>query len=342
MRYKTATNNVDLNKTLKVTSFLTSLKQGVYVIRYLAVMENGSEVENVNVPLSLSRAPIDLEGRIEFISSDDKADDVLHKPGDYRVLKVTGDVVLSINKYLPIKLVDSVQVRWDIESLSKSASRDETLPKSNALSSSLAPPKTERSKQPEAKRTAPMLLTGHIENKGDVTVKNDEWLGHPFSKERIEGITFKWINKPAKLELRSVCMVQGKMLQAVAGELLGTVKQAKPINELAFVLEGENADQYDLLGDAAFSDGKIIPISERERLVSVPGSYLVGLRLVVAKKQVVGSENASDNQISAFLSKSDKKNHAQSGQTINQQQVAQQAPNYSVWMDTKKTKIINS
>ncbi|SBT18957.1 hypothetical protein MGA5115_03118 [Marinomonas gallaica] len=343
MQFKTGkySNKIDLNKTLNVSNYLMTLSKGLYVLRYQNVFDGGHVSEEMKVPLALSRAPIDLDGSVEFIGPDDTPSNVLHGPGDYCVIKVTGDVVINISKFLPARLADKIQIKWNLESLEADSSLNQgrNTPKSSNSLAELAAPSSAASRTSIKPRPAPMKITGHIENAGDVTVKENEWLGHPFNKTRLEGITLQWINKPAKLDIRSVCMVEGRMLQATSGELLGTVRQGKAISELAFVLEGDNAEQYELSGEIAFSDGRIVPIKERERLVSGQGSFIVGARLAVTKKSLDSAE--VENPVDAFLSAKQPKSAPQTT-SANAAGESEHDENYSIWLDTKRTKVIQS
>jgi len=271
---------------------LNSYSPGMYAIRYQGTRSKNSAgtptQRSVNIPLSLSQAPIRMAGEIEFISPEGIHHQTLSEPGDYLVAHVRhGDAVLAVSKYSPKPLVDMIDVQWRIESLQQPLKRHaaQILPKA-------APP-------PSAATSIPLTLTGHIERRGDVTVNSGEWLGDPQGSARLEGFLIESSAFPEEVELLSACRAGEQTLQAKQNGYLGTKRQATAITQLALCLGGEKASGYELEAEAAFSDGSRQPLGRKEAVMAANGKgHLVAVRLRLHK----GDGAAPSRQVTATQS----------------------------------------
>ncbi len=144
-------------------------------------------------------------------------------------------------------------------------------------------------------RPVPMTITGHIQNIGDLTVNAGEWLMHPQGGARLEAIKFNWINQPKGLDIRVHCKSEGKVFQSRTGEFIGQLRQAAKMSEFAVILDGESADEYDVKGEVAFSDGQVIKLSQNKLIKTSSEACLVGICFALFKKEqglVQTKENA--------------------------------------------------
>ncbi|WP_191601031.1 hypothetical protein [Marinomonas algicola] len=414
--------NVDINQAITVGTKMVTLKSGLYVLRYVSIESNSFDTSDLQVPLLISQAPIELSGEIEFTCHANKP--ILSKPSDYLVIKISGgEAVLSVSKYIPKRMENQVHVRWKIESLdetknAKTADNPVSMSALNFVKEALAKKSTPLSdnesgythsetsytdklaklnipsftssnkssqspnaqqyrvqqsavqqssamQQPDSQpqsvwqnteaqvgaavsgkvsrtqtarngsraQTVPMTVTGHIENLGDVTVKAGEWLAHPQGKARLEAVKFNWINQPKGLDIRVHCKSAGQVFQASAGDFIGHVQQAAKMTEFAVILQGDNAADYDVIGELAFSDGQVVALSQNKIIQSnTDQNYLIGMRFAIEKKRkdVLRSENT--------LMKSDETEALYKPEKP-YDSVNPYGTSYSVWTDEGRTRI---
>jgi len=158
-------------------------------------------------------------------------------------------------------------------------------------------------------------MLGHVERIGD-TVVHDQWLGNPRSNARLEGFAIKVKGLPDTVQLVYGCHFMNPTLKSQftsTGQFVGTRQKAQPIRSVVFDLEGPGADQYQLVGQVAFSGAyskpELIPIVQAQELHgSRQVAHLVAIDLqVVVKSDVVpsaiapmpvtGMESEDDEQI---------------------------------------------
>ena len=271
---------LDLNDAIVVKTALNVLSPGMYTIRYQGTRPSGEQhahpEHSANIPLALSQAPINMAGEIEFICPEGINHQTLSAPGDYLIAHVKrGDAVLAASKYAPKPLAGKLDVQWRIESLQQ-------------------PSKPEASKAtPTAEKrpldTTPFALTvsGHIERQGDVTVQSGEWLGNPQGTARLEGLQIESNALPQGVNILGACRAGNQTLQAKQNTYLGTKRQATAITQLALCLGGENASDYTLAAEAAFSDGSRQALGHKEAVMAANGSgHLVAVRIGLHKSNL--------------------------------------------------------
>ena len=260
---------IDINDVIAVQTSLKMLKPGMYAFHYVQTIANAPRI-----PLTLSLAPVNSEGTVEFLCPEGVERQTLAEPGDYIVISVRqGSVVIAVNKYLPRSLKGQVPARVRIESLSELFNR--TVSGQAEAAGGLV------AKQ----RTPSLSLLGHIERRGDVAVEMGQWLGDPMGRARIEGIRIDWSEHPAGVDIACACVVAGRELRGTSGQFIGTRAKAAPIDKIGLRLVGEQAARYQLTGEAAFSDGTRQPL-RNGRLVGSEEAYLVAIRLQLTMLQV--------------------------------------------------------
>jgi len=279
---------LDLNNAISVKTALKVLPPGMYTARYLGTYVKGepadsSTVARVNIPLAFSQAPIQMSGLIEFVSPEHVSNQTLAAPGDYLLLNVKGgDAVVAVSKYSPRALTDNVDAHWRIESLNQQLNT-KSQPSTNSLPSERAAPAKESPSTEAA--TEQFALLGHVERQGDVRVSAGEWLGDPKSKARLEGFQVIWPQKPEEVTVVAGCKAGQATQQVKNDEFLGTRQKATQITQLAVCLNGPEASNYQLNGEAAFSDGSLQQLGDPKAVAGSNGSYLVAVRLSVAPNQ---------------------------------------------------------
>lgn len=278
------TRHVNLNEAIQVKTALKVLSPGMYIVRYIGTRPSGSVEANVkhsaNIPLALSQAPIDMSGEIEFICPEGISHQTLSAPGDYLLVHVKrGEAVLAASKYSPKALEGQVDLHWRMEPLNQPKAAE--TPLRSAKGSAQQPASEPLVSEPLAPET--LAVTGHIERRGDVTVKAGEWLGDPAGQARLEGFQVQWTPSSGKVELLGACRAGQKNLQAKAPDFLGTRKQAAAITQLALCLAGSDAEHYRLQAEAAFSDGSRHVLGEKQAVqASSSGAHLVAVKVTVA------------------------------------------------------------
>ena len=278
-----------MHQTPQATVQFFALPQGLYVIR-LAPLKP-SKAPN---PVNLAQAP-DSADSVGFFPSEHVVRQTLAQPDDCIIVRIKG----SGGKLVATEFHGSNQSgsRLIVNALDH--------PERPALGidiqgtpqtpSTAASPTPHRKKQP-AKTLPPLpleegdisvALLGHVQNVGDVQVK-DNWLGDPDSNNRLEGFAIKAKDLPEGTKLVYACTFANSKLQPQLvgdGQFIGTRQKAQPIKSVVFTLDGEQADQYQLSGEVAFTDGNRVPLIAQEQLACPDGiGHLVAIHLKITAK----------------------------------------------------------
>tara|TARA_R110000796_G_scaffold7549_1_gene25784 strand:- start:16280 stop:17221 length:942 start_codon:yes stop_codon:yes gene_type:complete len=297
---------LDLNNAISVKTALKVLPPGMYTARYLGTYVKGEPADSstaarANIPLAFSQAPIQMSGLIEFISPEHVSNQTLAAPGDYLLLNVKGgDAVVAVSKYSPRALTDNVDVHWRIEPLNQQLNTKSQPSTNNQPSERATPAKASPITEAAAEQFA---LLGHVERQGDVRVSAGEWLGDPKSKARLEGFQVIWPQKPDEVTVVAGCKAGQATQQVKNDEFLGTRQKATPITQLAVCLNGPGASNYQLNGEAAFSDGSRQQLGDPKAVAGSNGSYLVAVRLSVAPNQPATTPNQPASPASSARSR---------------------------------------
>lgn len=287
-------------QTPQATVNFFALPQGLYVIR-LAPLQLGQAPN----PINLAQAP-DSADSVGFFPSEHVVRQTLALPDDCLILRIKengGKLVATEfhgNNQSGSRLVVSAldyperpALAIDIQAIlqipsSPAAPTAEATP---TLTSSAAP----RKKQPT--KTLPPLpleeggisvaLLGHVQNVGDIQVK-DNWLGDPDGNNRLEGFAVKAKDLPEGTKMVYACTFANSKHQPQMtgdGQFIGTRQKAQPIKSVVFTLDGEQADDYQLSGEVAFTGGNRMPITAKEQLACPDGKgHLVAIHLKITAK----------------------------------------------------------
>lgn len=262
-----------LNTALKASSSLFKLVAGLYIVRVATPIAN---------PVTLAQAPSE-GGSVDFFPAESVTRNTLVKPGDCIVLRVRGEsaTLVATEFYSGSPTV----IRLQVERI------DVAAPKAGSISPIDAP-------RSLAEGEVMINLVGHIQNRGDVVVKND-WLGKPGTVNRLEGFAIRAEGLPPTVKL-----VYGvkffsqafKPQMSKEGKFVGTRKKAQGIQSVIFTLEGADAEQYALGGDVAFSGSIGCNIVPGVELKGPQGEeHLVGINLKIQKKSATDpAEDESD------------------------------------------------
>ena len=271
-----------------VSSSLRVVEPGLWIIRYF---ESGS----VSAPpaVMLTPAPIG-KGSIDFFPGEGVTRNTLTKPGDCLVARVKGGAAsLLVSEFHPAGQAAQVKLRIDKVDTSFAGSAAKAPAPQRATQPSAAQPLSDTLNQlnqlsrltgAATGQGIQIKLVGHIERRGDVVVHND-WLGTPTSTQRIEGFSISCEGLPAGVSLGYSCRSdqQATPQVALAGNFVGTRRQAKPITAVAFNLGGAKSADYALSGSVVFAGQPPIAIVTGQELRGLTGREpLVALRLSIS------------------------------------------------------------
>lgn len=270
---------------VSVSSSLRVIEPGLWIIRYF-------DCGGATAPpaVMLNPAPIG-KGSLDFFPGEGVTRNTLTKPGDCIIARVKGEAAsLLVSELHPkgqqaqVKLrIDKVDTSFAGSAVKAPVSQRATQPLATALNQL-----NNVAAAASAERSLAIKLVGHIERRGDVVVHND-WLGSPASTQRIEGFAISCEGLPEGVSLGYSCRSnqQGAPQVALAGNFVGTRRQAKPITAVAFNLGGSKSADFMLAGQVAFAGQAPLAIVGGKELRGPSGQEpLVGLRLnVVPIKQ---------------------------------------------------------
>lgn len=265
---------------IEIVSSLKQLDPGMWIFRY--VNHTGGAVPPL---VNLNPAPFG-KGVVDFFPSEGVTRNTLVKPGDCIIARVkTAKSAIMISEYHLAGQSSEVTLKLD---------RIEDPAASAVLAVPVeAPqkPKGSRNKKKSAVTAAAddglnIKLLGHIQMRGDVVVQND-WLGDPNGKHRIEGFAISCDELPEGVTLGYSCRTaRGSQPQVVlANQFVGTRRKATPITAVAFNLGGPKAGDYVLSGEIAFAGLPPIAIKPGKELAGPTGAeHLVALRIAISQK----------------------------------------------------------
>lgn len=276
-------------QTPQATVQFFALPQGLYVIR-LAPLQPGKAPN----PVNLAQAP-DSADSVGFFPSEHVVRQTLALPGDCLIVRVKengGKLVATefhgnnqSGSRLIVNALDEQNrpaLAIDIQASPKTASPAPT----PAPGPKKQPTKTLPS-LPLEEGGISVALLGHIQNVGDVQVK-DNWLGDPDGNNRLEGFAVKAKDLPEGTKLVYACTFANSKNQPHMtgdGQFIGTRQKAQPIKSVVFTLDGNQADDYQLSGEVAFTGGKRMSITAKEQLACPDGKgHLVGIHLKITAK----------------------------------------------------------
>lgn len=264
---------------LKISSRIAMLNVGMYIFRYASLRS-----DPLRGCISLHHSPIG-KGSVDFFPGEGISRNTLTKQGDCVIVRVKGSQAsVLITEYHPEGgTPNSVQLQ--IEQIGTAA---KTEPRQHAG-------KAVQLEAFEAPRPCSLKLLGHIETRGDVTVENT-WLGNPNSLLRLEGFSIAWDNQPQGLDLAYLCRSSkgGEPQVGLAGQYVGTRRQAKPVTAVAFTLSGPQAGNYELSGEVVFAGHSPLAIAPDKELSGKSGTeQLVAIRIVITPRAAQASPPAS-------------------------------------------------
>ncbi|WP_396190624.1 hypothetical protein [Flavobacterium sp.] len=253
-------------------------------------------------PVSITQAHNSEEG-VGFFPSEGVSRNTLVNPTDCIVIRSKGNgAQLVATEFYPadrsgsqiiIKSLDADRPPLAIPLLAQQHTAQTSQPQQNPASQSTAT-------NTRIKKPAPTLeplpleeggisvaLIGHIQNVGDVQVK-DNWLGDPKSNNRLEGFAVKAKDLPEGTKLVYACTFANEKLQPQMtgdSQFIGTRQKAQPIKSVVFTLDGEQAEQFELSGEAAFTGGERVAITAGQAITSANGKgHLVALHLKITAR----------------------------------------------------------
>lgn len=271
-----------IDTSLKASSSLFKLNGGMYVIH----MQPEKAGQKLN-PVTLSQAPSE-GGCVDFFPAEKVVRNTLVSATDCIVVRIKGDSATLMATEFHTGKVTAVKLR--VEQIGSGLST-ETKPSAvvkpiKSKAASVAVAANETTEEPMGVNIS---MVGHIQNKGDVVVKND-WLGQPGTNFRLEGFAIKTDGLPTGVNLIYGCKFLSSSYKpqiSKDGKYVGTRRKAQGIQSVVFALEGDQAEAYELTGDVAFSGNVGAKITGKEELMGPTGTeHLVGINLKVQPKVV--------------------------------------------------------
>jgi hypothetical protein len=138
-----------------------------------------------------------------------------------------------------------------------------------------------------APSTASTLLVGHIQNRGDIICRSDQWLGDIGSALAVEGFS---ITLPASIPAEGfsyqAVLADGSLSEpAQNDEFCGTRGENQPIYGICVNAEGSFAENFDVTYEASFTDGSEIgPCPSGTVCKANTGEPLEAFRLSIAER----------------------------------------------------------
>ncbi|MEX0740633.1 MAG: hypothetical protein WD071_14940 [Pseudohongiella sp.] len=323
-----------VSSELQVSTSIVALQAGLYALRYQLPTSNNKSGAKPGQPqaVTLARAPIgNATGTVDFFGNvaSNASHAELRHPDDCAVFRVGqgGASVLVVEYFADqsaaqnrVEIVidrldgDRSQGRLAAEHNTASAASANSNATSTATSTATAPALPYSVKTLSAYgELLPLQFTGHIERRGDVNVAQG-WLGAPEATARIEGFLAEWPQQAqTNPALYYGCATSGQqeIKMVPVGTFTGTRGKAQPINSVCFDLQGEDKQNYSLVGQVVFAGsaaqtihaGKVLSgPSGKEPLVAF---YLVTIRK--RQKKTTKSSAWEDPAVTQVFRKKDKK-----------------------------------
>ncbi len=251
----------------------------MYIFRY-------TSNEPTKSCISLHQAPIG-KGTVDFFPGEGVSRNTLLRDGDYTIVRVKGaQASVLVTEYHPEGVaLNCLKLEIDQIDTHPQKGGPEKLAKSQSV--------THPPEQPEP-TACPLQLAGHVERLGDVCITGG-WLGQPGTALRLEGFAISWLDQPEGVDLAYMCRTgNSEPMVGLAGQYVGTRRQARPITTVAFTLTGPKAGHYQLSGQVVFTGNPPVNILPEQELSGKHGTeQLVALNLVVTPKAAQVSPPAS-------------------------------------------------
>ena len=242
--------------TLQSQSRIVDVGEGIFALRYVASTAKADAPRVVVEPFK--------EVGLSLISAPGGADRVLDGPGS----------CLLIRSERPARFTLTVSGRTPTSSLDAALQLEHVVVPTRIEAKPIAEPQIE--------------ILAHVARRGDALFAMGAWIGGPEMPSRIEGLTIRWSDRPADVDLHCTVVSKGRRLRRYAdrstGEFAGTRGEAAPIVGFELALAGSGADRFALSGEAQFLGSHVVADSgARLRFASPTGrEALVGLKLSIA------------------------------------------------------------
>jgi hypothetical protein len=246
-----------------------TLKSGMYILRLV------KQPTVTGQSISINPAPVISSGKTLFFTHTGVKNNCLSNAEDIIIVRVDSEeatLLVAENNQgqsaLQLKIDKIANLSEKKQALSNEQKK--TLPNKN-----LSKPEN-------------IQLNGHIEWKGNVQTKNDEYLGNPKSKNRLEGFAIQWENRPNDIDLAYSCEIEqmGRTPISLSGGFVGTRQRALAIHSISLTLVGLQAKNYTLSGYAIFADQEplaiISGIDSHGPTVKEP---LIALQVIITPKK---------------------------------------------------------
>lgn len=248
---------------------------GLHLLRYLSAASGGAPPR-----ISLRARKRD---ELDLIDPDGGFGRHMEGPGDFLILRASDDSVVEMTSEASVPN-GSVAANLSFQRLDTSIFRTPAQTSSEA-DFDWDDPEEDDGQDAEAGDAPALEILGHVSRRGDVVVKEGQWLGGPEAPAVIEGLELRWLHKPRGVALSYGAAPSRGDEQPLgpAGSFVGTRGRAKPLKFLQIELTGPSASRYELDLAAVFLGSPIKHLRGRSIVLRGPAGTepLVGLRVAL-------------------------------------------------------------
>ncbi len=253
----------------RIISNTITLNAGMYILRLL------QQPEAIEQSISINPAPVMATGKVSFFCSSEVKNQCLANAEDSMIVRVDSEkATLLIAEHCE---EDQTPLQLKVDKIAD-------LSLAVAEKAEVVNPVELVPLEPEE-----ILLHGHIAWQGDVQATTDnEYLGHPQSKNQIEGFSVDWQNRPDDVDIAYSCVVEkmGRTPISLSGGFVGTRQRNLAIQSITFNLVGLNAENYQLTGSAFFSGQEALEIvSGIDAHGPTTTEQLMALKIIITPKK---------------------------------------------------------
>jgi len=243
---------------------LLSLEPGMYIARYASLHVSEQ-------PCLISFQPTLIgKSSVDFFPGESVVRNTLARLGDTLIIRVkNGCGTLLITEYqLEGAKVHTVDLRIDRIDTSEAILR-------RSVDGPVADNERSRSS------AIVLNLSGHFQQGSEVAQAGV--LGHPQSRQRLEGFCIDWPGRPEGVDLAYSCHIAGALQPAVTtGHFLGSVGKGLSITAIAMALIGPRRADYQLHAWAAFAGLAPQPLLPGQECIAPAGAFLTALYVSIS------------------------------------------------------------
>ncbi len=263
-----------------------ALTRGLHVVRY------ASSAAGTDAPVAVVRAAEGSEPLIDMLSAPGADPGRLERPGDCLVVRAQGPAKLEIGlrRSSPSGSLDG---SFQIDILATAKDGVEAVQGAGARPVEAPPvPRGEDVK---------FSILGHVAMRGDVNLREGEWVAGPEAPAPVEGVSFSSSDRE-RLAIETQILVVGAPRWSVwvgDGGYAGTRGRGRALSGIRLRLVGADAAKYELAAEALFLGAMVQAKTGRQlEFVGSAGSDpLVGLKVNAKRAEAPRAEKSEASQL---------------------------------------------